>query len=421
MSTLAHPHQAAVAHWLRHSAWFAFASAVAFLVPFVGVSVLDFQHDLYYLVYFATTAVLLVIYVRAEDVDFRRIVIHAWPWSLALGFVIGLAMVQNVLGEEATVRPSGAYFVFELLWRGVAYGAVDALLLSAFPGLIAYSILRGRVDGFLGKLRFTALALPLILVITAAYHLGYPQYREDGIAKPETGNTIISVPMLATANPIGSVVAHASMHVTAVAHAYETPTFLPPETKAGIAATQTRSLASFTGVELAGSNNVSVHVGEKQSVVVHADENLLGRVTTVVEDGLLVIGNTSGTFTTEKPMRVVVSVPSLDTLRLTGSGVVSVAGVTSSSLTLTLAGSGVLRAGGTATRLEVTLDGSGEVQAGQVVARDVQAVVSGSGRVLITATKSLEASVPGSGAIVYSGNPAVVRTSITGSGAVTRG
>jgi hypothetical protein len=204
---------------------------VAFLVPFVGVSVFDLQHDLFYLVYFVTTVALLVTYVRMEHVDVGRIVRHAWPWSLALGIVIGVAEVWNVLGEEATDRPSGAYFVFELLWRGVTYGAVDALLLSVLPGLIAYSILRGRVGGFVGKLRFTALALPLILVITATYHLGYPQYREDGIGKPETGNTIISVPMLVTANPIGSVVAHATMHVTAVADTYETPIFLPPETK----------------------------------------------------------------------------------------------------------------------------------------------------------------------------------------------
>jgi hypothetical protein len=204
---------------------------VAFLVPFVGVSVLDLQHDLFYLVYFAATGALLVTYVRTERVDVRRIVTHAWPWSLVLGIVIGLAEVRNVLGEEATDRPGGAYFVFELAWRGVTYGAVDALLLSAFPGLVAYSILCGRIGGFTGKLRFTALALPLILLITATYHLGYPQYREDGVGQPELGNTIISVPMLATANPIGSVVAHASMHTTAVTHAYETDVFLPPETK----------------------------------------------------------------------------------------------------------------------------------------------------------------------------------------------
>jgi hypothetical protein len=232
MSTLAHPHLAAVPRWLRHAAWFAVVSALVFLVPFVGISVLDLQHDVYYLGYFLTAVAVLAVYVRVEEVDLRRIVTHAWPWSVALGLLAAAAVAANVLAEDATTRPSGPYFAFELLWRGVGYGAVDALLLSAFPGMVAYSILRGRVGGLLGKVRFAALALPLVLAITATYHLGYPQYREDGVGKPETGNTVISVPMLATANPIGSVLAHATMHTTAVVHAYETPVFLPPETKA---------------------------------------------------------------------------------------------------------------------------------------------------------------------------------------------
>lgn len=232
MSTVSHIRAAAVPHWLRHAAWFIFVAAIAFLIPYVGVSLLDLQHDLYYLLYFATTIALLVTYVRQEHVDVRRIVTRAWPWSLALGVVIGAAEVFNVLGEDATDRPSGAYFLFELVWRGVTYGAVDALLMSVFPALVAYSILRGSVGGFVGKVRFAALALPLVLLVTATYHLGYPQYREDGIGQPEIGNTIISVPMLATANPIGSVVAHATMHTTAVAHNYETDVFLPPETEA---------------------------------------------------------------------------------------------------------------------------------------------------------------------------------------------
>ena len=46
-------------------------------------------------------------------------------------------------------------------------------------------------------------------------------------------------------------------------------------------------------------------------------------------------------------------------------------------------------------------------------------VVSGSGLVLVTATEQLDASVPGSGAILYSGDPAEVAKSITGSGAIT--
>ena len=82
-----------------------------------------------------------------------------------------------------------------------------------------------------GKLRLTALMLPLVLVITATYHWGYPQYREDGLNRTETDNVLISVPTFATANPAGSVVAHVSQHLAAVSHAYESRVFNPPVTK----------------------------------------------------------------------------------------------------------------------------------------------------------------------------------------------
>jgi hypothetical protein len=47
------------------------------------------------------------------------------------------------------------------------------------------------------------------------------------ICRPQTGNTIISVPALLTTNPAGSIVAHVTMHVTAV---NQTRDYLPPQT-----------------------------------------------------------------------------------------------------------------------------------------------------------------------------------------------
>jgi hypothetical protein len=47
--------------------------------------------------------------------------------------------------------------------------------------------------------------------------------------------------------------------------------------------------------------------------------------------------------------------------------------------------------------------------------------VTGSGRIVVTATRSLDASIPGSGTIVYLGHPAHVTTTVTGSGAVVAG
>ncbi|MGZ4395208.1 MAG: GIN domain-containing protein [Gaiellaceae bacterium] len=45
--------------------------------------------------------------------------------------------------------------------------------------------------------------------------------------------------------------------------------------------------------------------------------------------------------------------------------------------------------------------------------------MSGSGVIFVTATKSLDASVSGSGAILYTGNPQNVTKSVTGNGAIT--
>ena len=188
----------------------------------------------------------------------------------------------------------------------------------------------------------------------------------------------------------------------------------------GVAVTQTRAVARFTGLDLAGSNNVTVIVGGPQSVVVHADSNLVNHVTTGVVAGTLVIGDTGG-FTTRSPMSVDVSVPSLTALNLSGDGQISVAGINAAQLTVTVSGSGLLSAAGTVTRLDVTLSGDGQAQLSQLTASEVHAVVSGSGLIQVTATTSLDAAVPGSGAIIYSGNPPQVTTSITGTGTVTRG
>jgi len=232
VSAYTHPVPRAIPEVVRHLTWFTVVCVVAFLVPYLGISVLDLQHDVFYLVYFAVTIALLAAYATVEQVDVRTIVRSRWRWSLAVGVVVAAFLVLNVFTTaDATARPHGPYFVFALLWRGVGYGVVDTLLLTVFPCFVAYELLHGHVSGLKGKLRFAAVVLPLVVILTATYHLGYPQYREDGISRPETGNVLISIPTLAAVSPVGSVVAHVSQHVTAVTHAYESRIFNPPVTR----------------------------------------------------------------------------------------------------------------------------------------------------------------------------------------------
>jgi hypothetical protein len=228
MSSYTHPVPHAVPQVARHLGWFALVCAVAFLVPYLGVSVFALQHDVFYLAYFAITLTVIASYVRVEHVAVADMFRVRWRWSLGIGLLLSVFLVFNVVRtEDATARPHGAYFVFELAWRGVGYALVDTLLLTVFPCLIAYTLLRGKVAGLTGRLRFAALALPLVMIVTATYHIGYPQYRQDGISRPETGNVLISIPAFVTANPVGSFVAHVSQHVAAVTHAYGSGFSLP--------------------------------------------------------------------------------------------------------------------------------------------------------------------------------------------------
>jgi len=154
----------------RHVGWFALGSFVAFLIPYVGLSVLDLQHDAFYLLYFCVTLALLGTYTRVERIDLRDTFTRNWAWSIGIGVVTAVALWRNVLvNSDATSRPHGAYFAFEVLWRGVGYGIVDALLLTAFPCTVAYAILRGNANGIGGRTRFIALTVPLIWLITATY------------------------------------------------------------------------------------------------------------------------------------------------------------------------------------------------------------------------------------------------------------
>ena len=188
----------------------------------------------------------------------------------------------------------------------------------------------------------------------------------------------------------------------------------------GVAATQSRVLPRFSRLDLAGSTNVTVVAGGRQSVVVRADSNLIRNVTTHVVAGTLVIG-TTGSFTTRAPMNVQVSVPSLAAVKLSGSGQISVSRIEAARLTVTLPGSGVLYASGTASQLDVTLGGSGLAQLSKLIARDAHAAVTGSGLIRVTATAKLNATVSGSGAVIYGGNPPQVTRNVTGSGAVIPG
>jgi len=207
--------------------WYVAGALLAFIVPLIGTNVFGLHHDLYLLIYFVVIGTFLASFVSHAQFEWRVWLRTRLWWSVGLGAAVGAAITRNVISEASMPHPSGSFYWFELAWRGVMYGTMDALLLFVFPAIVAYLLLRD--ESRRRHLRFAVLTFVLSMAITATYHLGYQQFRGTDLVQPEVGAAIANVPAALTGNPIGAVVAHAVFHVGANVHTYRSATYLPPD------------------------------------------------------------------------------------------------------------------------------------------------------------------------------------------------
>ena len=156
------------------------------------MNLLELHHDLYLLVYFTIAGTFLASFAAHADINWRGWFRTRVWWSVGVGVVVAFAIVRKVVSDTSMPHPSGGFYWFELVWRGVLYGTMDALLLFVFPASVAYLLLRDSDRR--RRLRFAGLALLLSMGIAATYHLGYPQFRGSDLAQPEIGAVVAWVP-----------------------------------------------------------------------------------------------------------------------------------------------------------------------------------------------------------------------------------
>lgn len=230
--TVHHPQATHVARRrVSQWSWLGWGLVVAFGVPFLFADLLELPRDLYYGLYMLFVAVFVGTWARVSELNVRAMFRRNWQWAVVLGTGCAGVLTFIVLRtEDATTHPRGLELAAAVVWRGVLYGVTDGVLLSVFPILAVFGAFAGRriLRRFRGKLAVGALALAVSLAFTATYHLGYPEFRGELMRKPVTGDVVWSVPTLVTLNPLGSPIAHAGLHVSAVLHSYDTETFLPP-------------------------------------------------------------------------------------------------------------------------------------------------------------------------------------------------
>jgi hypothetical protein len=209
------------------------------------------------------------------------------------------------------------------------------------------------------------------------------------------------------------------------------------ERGSGNVTTEIRQVSGFTGIVLEGSGEVNIEVTGTESLSIEAEDNIIPHLTSNVVGGDLVLGVDGGISPT-RDIVYTITVASLDTLtidgsgsmtlpelsagsfgtRINGSGSMDLTGLAVGELTVEISGSGEVTVAGSADSLEVSIPGSGAFSGDDLTAVSGLVEISGSGSAVVDVTDSLEANVSGSGSIRYLGNP-TVETDISGSGSVS--
>jgi len=215
--------------------WLLAGLALAFALPYLLTDVLTINRDLYYGIYALSVFCFSALWLRSAVETPRALLTRNWRRGALLGIVFAGATAAIALSEKATAHPHGWRFVGAIVWRGIVYGAADGVLLSVFPILAvvaAFSARPLRERSRRAVVGIGAVALVVSMLFTAVYHTGYPDFRGEKLRKPLIGDVVWSAPTFATFSPIGAPLAHIGLHVSAVVHAYNTDTFLPPHMNA---------------------------------------------------------------------------------------------------------------------------------------------------------------------------------------------
>lgn len=207
----------------------------------------------------------------------------------------------------------------------------------------------------------------------------------------------------------------------------------------GSKVTQRREVPAFLRIELRGPLDVQVTEGQVTSVAVTIDQNLQPLVTTEVKGDTLVVDTERGMHF-RGPGEVVVTLPELRGLAITGSGDARVKGVEAprdvkleisgsgdiawtgqaGKMAVHIEGSGNVALEGKAGELDARIDGSGDVSGKALRVKSARLSISGSGDMTATLDGGdLRAEVNGSGDIVWYGSAATSSLRASGSGSVS--
>lgn len=188
----------------------------------------------------------------------------------------------------------------------------------------------------------------------------------------------------------------------------------------GVAASETRSVASFDAIDAKGVGKLKLRIGDAESLKIIADDNILPLIKTEVKDGVLTLSTTGALMSKTD---IVFEVTARRIKRMENSGTVSIdaSGFNGGELSVETSGVGSIKLNGRVDSFTAELSGVGSLDADALAADRVDTSLSGVGSAHVRAEKSLRANVSGVGSLSWTGAATEVSTNVSGIGRVSKG
>lgn len=202
---------------------------------------------------------------------------------------------------------------------------------------------------------------------------------------------------------------------------------------------QERSVSSFSGIDVGGAFKVFLTQGDKESVVVEADENLLDVIEISVRGNTLKI-STNEDINNSKALNVYITFKNLDHLDVSGAcelssenkiklGDLELECSGASDITLKMSadaveadcsGASSIDLYGSAEALVLDVSGASHLDASDLEVKVCDADVSGASSAKVAVTSELSAEVSGAGSLKYTGDPVLKSTDVSGAGSLRK-
>lgn len=187
---------------------------------------------------------------------------------------------------------------------------------------------------------------------------------------------------------------------------------------------EVRNVSSFSQLSFRVPGKLILRQGSPQKVELEGDKETLSKIETEVRGDKLVIGNEdkwNWGWDKESRIMVYLTVPDITAVSVSGSGdLVTEGKVKTTSLALSVSGSGSLQIVATVSgQMEANVSGSGRIDV-KGSCQDLESDISGSGKILadLTIQNQADIEISGSGKLEASGTANEIKTSISGSGKV---